>query len=1108
MGNISSTLNDGLRLPGYGRRLLNAFGPELEMTGAAQAGRVARPRLAELLAVEKLPRLTALIAGPGSGKTTLLSQCFDGRSAVWHTLTPADKSLSVLARNVVRKLRLAAPQISSELVTAVEGARGPDVTVDSGRPMAIAAALAHDLDVVVSRDVVLVLDDVHEIGQSGDSANFLAALCRLVPLRLKLVTASRMPLPFPTSRMRLGGEFAEVSGADLAFTVNEIQDLVRMRFGRDDPELAKEVVALTGGWPVATVLAVEAAGNGGSSMKGQLAGQTRLFDYLAEEVLAGEDDETIGRLRDVSLLPWVSSDLLDRLGIEPTSVLEASSLYMTSAPDIPNAFVIAPLVREYLAERHPIDFDHSQELLTAACDWYADRGDWSEALSCARRSGDPQVVMQLLADAGEVMVAAGHTRGVIDAVDEIPVEQRTPVVSLIDAEARQLVGDWEGALERYRLLVPADGPVPPAVAWRMGFLKHMQGRVGDALAAYRRGERGSGEARDEASLLGWQASAHWLRGERDEAKDLADEALELARQSGDPRALATAHTVLALVAALDGDRASNDLHYLKALEHAEKGRDVVQTIRIRSNRASAFMEEGEFDAALAELDIALRLADMTGFELWRGMSLSNRGQVYSFRGRLEESIADLTEARSAFRRIGSLLESYPVVHLGDVYRLRGDTARARAAYEEAIANAEEQQDLQVLVPAFAGLARLLAAREPELAKELADRATNTDSGIGRSMALVASGWAAHHAGDVETARSLADEAAHVARTRRDLPGLGESLELQAAVDPLRAEEFLEEAKGIWGQLNAPIPLARVELALARQVGGIEGAVRAGSVAETMRRHGAEGLAREAGAAESAMSHREEGGGLVIKTLGGFDVVVAGEAAPRSAWQSKVAREILWMLIATRGRPLTREALIDRLWPDDDLTKASNRLSVALSTIRRILDPEGKGLHDHIVADRDSVRLSRANLAIDVEEFLEDARVGRRLLASGNRERGLALLRSAENRYVGEFLEEEPYADWAISLREEARSEYMTVAAILAENATEEGDHDGASRRYLRMLERDPYNEPAHIGLITSMRLSGRHGTARRLYGNYVIRMGELDVEPDPFPDPLAGSSHS
>jgi DNA-binding SARP family transcriptional activator len=760
---------------------------------------------------------------------------------------------------------------------------------------------------------------------------------------------------------------------------------------------------------------------------------------------------------------------------------------------------VAPLLREYLSERQPGDPDDRCRLLTRASSWYRHRGHLAEALECARLSGDAGELVALVEGSGDVMVAAGHARQLIDAIGEIDPERRTHAVSLVDAEARQLIGDWEGAADRYRMLVSEEGPIAPGLAWRLGFLRHMQGRLAEALDTYQRGELGTGATRDEAALLGWQASVHWLRGERDRAKELADSALHLARQSDDPRSLATAHTVLALVAALDGDRVANDLHYIKALEYAERGRDVVQTIRIRSNRASAYLEEGEFDAALAELDIALRLADMTGFELWRGMSLSNRGQVNIFRGRLEEAIADLNEARAAFRRIGSLLESYPVAHLGEVYRLRGDTARARVAYEEAISFAAGQQDLQVIVPGYSGLARLLAERDSELAAEMAEKAIDTDAGIGRASALAAAGWVAWHQGDKVRARMLADEAAQIARTRRDLPGLGEVLELQAAVDPDAAEQHLDLAAQVWRQLDVPIALARVELARSRLIGGIEGSVMAGRAAESLQRHGATGMAREARLAESTMSRRAEGTGLLVKTLGGFDVMIDGEPAPRSAWQSKVAREILWMLVAARGRPLTRETLIDRLWPDEDLARASNRLSVALSTIRKILDPDGSR-PDCIISDRDSVRINREAVAIDVEQFLETAAEGRRLLATGSRDRGLALLRSAEDRYVGEFLEEEPYADWAVSLREEARAEYLVVAETLARAATEDGDHDGASRRYLRMLERDPYSEPAHIGLILSMRRSGRHGAARRLYGNYVARMAELDVEPEPFPD--------
>lgn len=1076
------------------------------MTRTDDSGRVRRPRLEEQLVVSDRPRLTSLTAAPGSGKTTLLTQAFADRTAVWHTLTPADRSLSVLARNVVRKLRLVVPQLSAELVTAVEGARGPDVSIDSGRPVAIAAALAHDLDLVLSRDVVLVLDDVHEVEPRSDSANFLAALCRHVPARLRMVTASRHRLPFAVARMRVAGDLKEIEAADLAFTVTEIEDLLTTRLGREDQELAKEIATLTAGWPVAVVLAIEAAIQGADAVEGQLVEQQGLFDYLAEEVLATEDRPTVNRLRDLSLLPWFDGNLLTGLGIEESPGLGSSSVYLSAAPDVPGARVVAPLVRDFMLDRDPAGSDHDRELLGKAAEWYRANGALVEALMCVSRSGEPHAVVEFITREGDAMVAAGHTRQLIDEIGRLSRDEVTPAVALIDAEARQLLGDWEGAEERYRVLVPEQGPIPPGLAWRLGFLKHMQGKVGEALDTYRRGETNTGANRDEAALLGWHASAHWLRGDRDRAKELADGALELARDADDPRALATAHTVLALVAALDGDRAANDVHYLKALEHAERGRDVVQTIRIRSNRASAFLEEGEFDAALAEIDIALRLADMTGFELWRGMSLSNRAQVYAYRGRLEESVADLTEARAAFRRIGSLLESYPMTHLGEVYRLRGDRVRARAAYEEALEVAGDQ-DMQVLVPALTGLARLLAPRDPGAAVELASRAASTDAGIGHALALVASGWAHHQHGDDEAAGELAEMAAHVARTRRDMPGLGEALELSAALDPENAEGHLEEAAAIWRRLDVPIAGARVEVARARLMGGRAGAMRASQAADVLKSHGAVGLTRDARSVEAALASRHDQPQLLIKTLGGFDVVVRGESVPRAAWQSRVAREILWMLLAVRGRPVNREVILERIWPDDDPSKASNRLSVALSTVRKVLDPDGDSGREYIDADREAVRFDLDQAEVDVEAFLDDARRGRRLFLVGDH-RGLGLLLAAEERYAGEFLEEEPYADWAISLREEARTEYLNIARLLAEASSEAGDHDAAARRYLRMIERDPFSEPAHLGLVVAMRRSGRHGAARRLYGTYVTRMAELDVEPEPFPNGAKGSDHS
>jgi DNA-binding SARP family transcriptional activator len=238
----------------------------------------------------------------------------------------------------------------------------------------------------------------------------------------------------------------------------------------------------------------------------------------------------------------------------------------------------------------------------------------------------------------------------------------------------------------------------------------------------------------------------------------------------------------------------------------------------------------------------------------------------------------------------------------------------------------------------------------------------------------------------------------------------------------------------------------------------------------------------------------------VRTLGGFGVSVGGEPVPASAWQSRVAREIVGMLAASRGRPLHREIVVERLWPDEDPTKAGNRLSVALSTIRGVFDPErSRGADHYLIAARESLALDLDHVEVDIEAFFEEARRGRALHRTGDQVMGLSVLRSAEARYLGEFLEDQPYADWAIALREEARTEFMSIARVLAEAESRHGDHDASARWYMRILEQDAYNEPAHLALVSAMVAAGRHGSARRLYRIYVSRMGELEVEPAAFP---------
>lgn len=230
----------------------------------------------------------------------------------------------------------------------------------------------------------------------------------------------------------------------------------------------------------------------------------------------------------------------------------------------------------------------------------------------------------------------------------------------------------------------------------------------------------------------------------------------------------------------------------------------------------------------------------------------------------------------------------------------------------------------------------------------------------------------------------------------------------------------------------------------------------------------------------------------VEALGLFQVFTAGAVVPGSAWQSKKARDLLKILVSRRGRPATREELIELLWPDDDSAKAPNRLSVLLCTLRSVLDPAA------LVADRSTVRLDPEVVHTDVDDFTTVAVAALEAWRS-RRPDGPALLVAAEAAYTGEFCAEDAYAPWASHLREELRTLHLAVVRALAAVCRSEGQVDAAVRWLLALLRDDLYDESAHLELVETLDAAGRYGDARRRYRVYTERMAEISVHPAPYP---------
>jgi DNA-binding SARP family transcriptional activator len=262
-------------------------------------------------------------------------------------------------------------------------------------------------------------------------------------------------------------------------------------------------------------------------------------------------------------------------------------------------------------------------------------------------------------------------------------------------------------------------------------------------------------------------------------------------------------------------------------------------------------------------------------------------------------------------------------------------------------------------------------------------------------------------------------------------------------------------------------------------------------------HGHRGGSAAAGLLALAGGGRTSG--VRVESLGGFAVLRGGELVRLPEWQSKRARELLKLLVARRGRPASRAYLMETMWPDEDPDRVANRLSVALSTIRAVLDPARRAAVEYLVADKDSVALNMGTVDIDLEGFLTRAADGLASVRRGDMAVALPALEAAAAAYCGDFLEENPYDDWAVPAREEARAAYVAVSRALALQVSQGPDPDAAVPHLLRILEIDRYDEPAHLALVTALAVAGRHGEAHRHYLIYRRAMDELGVEPAPFP---------
>lgn len=265
---------------------------------AAKRSLLRRPALEERLDESFGRRLTLLIAGAGYGKSTLVAQWSDELESVWYTASARDERLASFAAGIAGSLRPWIGGVPDEFLAAL--ASGQD---ELAQAEVVAGHFGQALGSSLRHDLVFVLDDTHEVAPSPPSLRLIESLCRQAPGTVHLVVLSRDALDLRVDRLRAQGEVVELTSADLAFSPAEVGELSQALL-EEKGELAAHIHRVTGGWPAAVRLTLEAlmvapADERHLALDRLNQPGTPLFSYLAHEVFGRESQEVQAVIRTV-----------------------------------------------------------------------------------------------------------------------------------------------------------------------------------------------------------------------------------------------------------------------------------------------------------------------------------------------------------------------------------------------------------------------------------------------------------------------------------------------------------------------------------------------------------------------------------------------------------------------------------------------------------------------------------------------------------------------------------------------------------------------------------------------------------------------------------------
>lgn len=585
------------------------------------------------------------------------------------------------------------------------------------------------------------------------------------------------------------------------------------------------------------------------------------------------------------------------------------------------------------------------------------------------------------------------------------------------------------------------------------------------------------------------------------------ESLSLFRAAADQRGLASALSLMALVAQEHHDFAQAVACYDEALVVVRTLHDPYLHTVLLHNLGLLYHERGEYGRAETLYQEAMQLTQQ--YHLPSLGTAGNLAEILALRGAYSAA-QELAQAN--LERSQALHDSYTVAQesltLGLIAYLQGETAVARIHYQHALTLHQQMGTTGGIGFALVGLADVaaadnLVAEANRYYAEALSLFTELQQAKGVALVHIGSGRLAAAAGQAAQARQhllagwqqaeLSGYRAAGLTAVTELAGL-----LARSGDVVEAGRLLTAVQAQREELGIPVPpIDRPRLETINTLLPKPTAATPASWAQMVADYLPTAVPPQRSAAKlppiTAVPEPE----MRVYLLGTVSVMVAGRPLTAADWTYHKARELFFYLLAQP--PASKAQIGLALWSDAAPEHLRNEFHRTLYHLRRAI-----GQPEWVQFAHTTYQISpAASLWCDLHEF-ERLLAGVRQycrpggVALADRAQVITALEAATSLWRGDFLADVVAGDWAIERGETLRQRCLETMLELGQLYLLAANYDQAVMVFRRVLALDNFLELAHREL---MRCYGRLGERGQAIRHYQIvsqlLQDELGIAPSP-----------